>query len=440
MRKYLQYYLRAIGSKGERLPVPIARALSKLSFKISSRPYTASSPEPKQFGKIEVTPFKYGSNGALCLSADFEMSWAWRFAKNKPQEDLGKRERENVPKIVHLLDEYSIPITWATVGHLFLDRCQRGGNGLGHPDMYRPSHFRNKEWVFDQGDWYQHDPCSDYKKSPKWYAPDLIQMIKDAKVSHEIGTHTFSHIDFSDHNCPHELAESEIQKCIEVMEPFGLKPKSIVFPGGTSGNYDTLKKFGIVAMRGKQPDQRAELSYPQNMGDSLWNIPSSLVIEKRKHWDNAYAVWRVNKYIERAIEHKSLCHLWFHPSLGPEIIKEVFPHILSYADREKKTGNLWVATMNEIADYCQARASTQVSFRENGSEVVLEVIPDRVNYDWNSTDLTLRFTYPITKSIREIRKDGQRLPYSRQKDLDSGVNIATFNTKVEPGQIKINLS
>ena len=44
------------------------------------------------------------------------------------------KTRENVPKILNLCEIYDIPITWATVGHLFLSNCKRV-NKIAHPEI-----------------------------------------------------------------------------------------------------------------------------------------------------------------------------------------------------------------------------------------------------------------------------------------------------------------
>src|SRR5258706_4985083 len=145
-----------------------------------------------------------------------------------------------------MLDRYSIPITWATVGHLFLESCKRSGSGLAHAEMPRPK--VNDRW---NGDWYMHDPCSDVRQDPLWYAPDLVQQIVDAKTRHEIGTHTFSHINFSTRCSTSDLVHEEIHACAEAMRPFGGTPRSLVFPHNIMGYpyLPLLPADGIVAVR-----------------------------------------------------------------------------------------------------------------------------------------------------------------------------------------------
>src|ERR1051326_2871446 len=165
-------------------------------------------PEKGSFSGIEIAPFRNDARAAVSISADFEMSWAFRARGAEPARQKAVQERANVPKLLAMLDSYSIPITWATVGHLFLESCERSVSGLAHADMPRPT--MNERW---NGDWYMHDPCSDVRKDPLWYAPDLVQQILNANTTHEIGTHTFSHINCESRCSTDELVDQEMQTC-----------------------------------------------------------------------------------------------------------------------------------------------------------------------------------------------------------------------------------
>jgi len=97
--------------------------------------------------------------------------------------------------------------------------------------MPRPKLFENRNWSFHSGDWYQHDPCSDYKSAPAWYASDLIDKIISSGANHEIGCHTFSHLDFTYQNCPKQLADAEMDTCLKLAANKGITMISMVFPG-----------------------------------------------------------------------------------------------------------------------------------------------------------------------------------------------------------------
>src|SRR5689334_2135353 len=186
-------------------------------------------PERKVFDGVEVAPFKGGASAAVTISADTEMNWAFRGRSAEVRDSLGTTERHNIPVILDILSDYSIPITWATVGHLFLSACDRNG-GTAHEAMPRPP--ANERW---NGDWYKHDPCTDVERDPLWYAPDLMALIASSRVPHEIGSHTFSHIDFSAHTSDERLVTKEIEACRAAMKPFGLDVKSLVYPFNNMG-------------------------------------------------------------------------------------------------------------------------------------------------------------------------------------------------------------
>lgn len=286
--------------------------------------------------------------GVVVFSADFEMAWAFRYSKKKQDKanEMGLLERENIPVLLELFEKYNIPITWAAVGHLFLSECHKV-NGKPHNEMPRPGFFENKNWRFEKGDWYDSDPCSDYKSEPAWYASDLIDLILNSKVKHEIGCHTFSHSDFTYKNCSEKLADAEIKKCIELANKRGIKLESFVFPGGTFGNYEVLKRNGIINYR-KPMKYHVDFPYIDEYG--LVVIPSSLGLDKDDYgWTRDFHLRIFNNFLEKVIKYKLVCHFWFHPSLNEWYLKEVFPGLLKKISDYRNEDELEVLTMAELS-------------------------------------------------------------------------------------------
>jgi peptidoglycan/xylan/chitin deacetylase (PgdA/CDA1 family) len=314
--------------------------LSRVSHFVLNKPFVKrDNIDPKK-------KFPNYERGGLIISADFEMAWAWRYTKtNADFLQKGRIERENMPKILKILEDYDIPITFATVGHLFLENCKRGA----HDWMRRIPHF-DDHWSFTHGDWYDHDPYSCYKEAPEWYAPDLIRSILDSKTVHEIGTHTFSHIDFSYSNCPQEVADDEVKACKITAETYGVTLESIVFPGGTWGNIETLKKHGFNIYRKKN---NFDLAYPYRDMHGLLVTTSSGSLEYNLHygWTPDYYLNRLKKYVDKAIKLNSLVHLWFHPSIEPYILDRLFPPFFDYIRKLRNKGVLWIGTMKSIAGH-----------------------------------------------------------------------------------------
>jgi peptidoglycan/xylan/chitin deacetylase (PgdA/CDA1 family) len=287
--------------------------------------------------------------GIVVLSADFEMAWAFRYSKKRGHiaEEMGRQERENVPILLYLFEKYSIPVTWATVGHLFLDNCYKDKKLKAHPEMPRPAYFENRNWNYTKGDWYEADPCSDVGISPAWYAPDLIEKIIQSPVKHEIGCHTFSHIDCTDKNCTTELLQAELQACIDIAAKKGIKLKSMVFPGGTLGNYSILKEMGFTSFR-KYMKYHIDIPVLDNFG--LVQIPSSFTLDKSRYgWSAMTHIRMANAFVLKAAKHKMVAHLWFHPSMDKWYLDEVLPEVLANIRKMVDQGKVEVLTMEQLA-------------------------------------------------------------------------------------------
>lgn len=378
--------------------------IKDLAIRLAGRflhPRVGQLPQPLAFDGIEITPYRYDTASALCISADLELSWAFRYAKPVPEFNRGIKTRKNFPPLSEMFERYSVPITWAIVGHLFLESCRRDPKtGLAHPDMPRPkSFYENSYWEWRGDDWYHHDPCTDYKKDPNWYAPDLIVQILKSRVEHEIGIHTFSHIDFSRENCDPDLAKAEIRKCIELVKECGLVPKSMVFPGNFEGYHEILREAGLTAFRGVS---RIDLSYPTEKYVGLWDIHQSYFI-----YPHRKAPLKTSKrYLKKALRKRCVFHLAFHPSdMNQKILKKVIEPFLQYVVQERETNRLWVATMAEVAAYCAARDATSIEASREENRLSLRLNSNIDSEKFGDPSITLKI--PLKGPIQHIKVDGR---------------------------------
>ncbi|MDD2279768.1 MAG: polysaccharide deacetylase family protein [Bacteroidales bacterium] len=287
--------------------------------------------------------------GVVVFSADFEMAWAFRYSKRSASKAVtkGLEERNNVPIIIGLFDKYHIPCTWATVGHLMLTECKTTDE-KAHSELPRPAYFENKNWEFTSGDWYDHDPASNLKTSPAWYASDLVDMILKSPVDHEIGCHTFSHIDMTYKNCPKQLAEAEILTCNRLAGEKGIKLKSMVFPGGTLGNFEVLKENGFTNYR---KPLAYDVGLPVKDKHGLWAIPSSTGLDKTPYnWSKATYIKHIKAFLKTAARKRMVVHFWFHPSMNKWYLENVFPEILSIVNQYREDGEIDILTMQQVAE------------------------------------------------------------------------------------------
>ena len=184
--------------------------------------------------------------GYFLLTLDTELAWG-TFDRGGVTKygRLFERTRPCIRRLLDLLDEYSIPATWAFVGHLLLDRCARE-DGTTHPQVLRPSY----SWY--PGDWHSLDPATDLARDPFWYGTDILEWVRGRQVPHEIGTHTFSHVIMDDPACTREIAVSQLAACRRLHETHGLELTSLVFPRNRVAHLDVLREAGIVAYRGPE--------------------------------------------------------------------------------------------------------------------------------------------------------------------------------------------
>lgn len=339
----------------------IKSSLSKINFQLGRNPKIEKTHD---FRKYIPEPYK----AIFTLSADFELAWAWRYSKAyaDPVDGALQRARlarSNMPLILKYCEDYHIPVTWATVGHLFLKSCACNG-GLPHPEVARIAHFENDYWKFAHGDWFKDDPCSNYQEAPEWYCPDLLDLIQASPLNHEIGCHTFSHIDCRDEVCSSEVFASELRKCQELAQERGVELKTLIFPAHTVGNLDTLARLEFTNYRTNDGNV---LGYPVLHQNGLWEIKSSFHLEQRSQWSDAYQIYRAQTIIDRAIQHNSHCHFWFHPSFPAQYLQQVFPMVLAYLDQHRD--EILITTMQEYVDWLNGKIETADLVEESVSNV-----------------------------------------------------------------------
>ena len=311
--------------------------VSKVKFYLGKNPTIESVSKYRNF-----IPNAY--KAVVTISADFELAWAWQWSKQENSLALALNKsrlaRQNFPEILKLCDTYNIPVTWATVGHLFLDSCS------GHKEMTQLGDFENDFWKFKNSDWFVNDPLSNYKEAPHWYAPDLIDQIIKSPVNHEIGCHTFSHIDCRDVVCDSKVFDDEINECKKMAEKLGLNLKSFVHPAHTIGNLDNLVKHGFTNFR---TDYRNLLGYPKKHQNGIWEFEQTAEFIYRKEWSVKYHIFRYIEIVKRAIKTNTVAVLWFHPSFPSIVVEQILPEVFKfmYENRDQ----IWITTHGDYIDW-----------------------------------------------------------------------------------------
>jgi peptidoglycan/xylan/chitin deacetylase (PgdA/CDA1 family) len=327
--------------------VSLRSFLSKLNFLLGRKPKVLAYSE-ESLNKFIPSPYR----AVLIISCDFELAWAWRFAKQlncdlEKAKEIARQERRNIPIILDLCERFNIPITWAILGHLFLENCSRKEN-KAHTSLVQPNYFENKYWKFDSGEWFGHDPCCLWKEAPEWYAPDLIEKITKSQTKHEIGCHTFSHISCQQEVCSRELLRKEIKECKALASKYKINLNSFIFPGNFIGNLAVLKEEGFTSYR----IEKDVLGLPVKDEYGLWQFPTTAEICLFSYgWNLGDYLYRYTTIIERAIKYRRLCNFWFHPSFNLIMLEKILPEIFKFIDDNRN--KIWVITQRDYVEWLE---------------------------------------------------------------------------------------
>lgn len=315
---------------------------------------------------------------AFLITIDFELAWGMSFdGSHQSRERTLLNGRDAIHRLLDLLDQYTIPATWATVGHLFLEGCKQV-DGVAHPEVVHPTYETSGL------DPYSFDPCSDVRSFPLWYAPDLIENITSRRVGHELASHSFGHLLLGDPACSSETALSDFQAGQEIGHQHGLAFRSFVFPQHMAAYLDMLTDFGFSSYRTETRDvawrypyiiRRAgriisnalgiapRVLHPEIGSKELVNLPASLrfaLPESRQRWviTPARLVRRCKRGIEKAMRSDGMFQMYFHDfNLGVRSSEffAALEEVLEFVDRNVKVGNLNVLTMNQYAEEARRR-------------------------------------------------------------------------------------
>lgn len=308
------------------------------------------------------------------LSIDTELIWgSFDLMSAETFQSRYPDERTVIAEILRALEDYEMAATWAVVGHLFLEACDRPA----HPELPRP------HLSFYRGDWFSSDPCTRRAADPLWYGDDLIDLVLGARLEQEIGCHSFAHVPYGDPGCTAEFVDADLRECVRLAESRGIRLRSFVFPRNSEGHHECLRDHGFAAYRGEDPVWFESLSGPlaraARLADhmvplappvsapvetlpGLWNIPGSMLLIGRRGARKVVPVGspvaKARAGMARAVEEGKVFHLWFHPfNLAADRDRALgaFRKILAEAARRRDAGELDVRTMGDLASVLSAR-------------------------------------------------------------------------------------
>lgn len=282
--------------------------------------------------------------GKLTISIDLEFAWGvWDYATPEHLQMAEELERPIVATLIDLFDRYEIPATWAIVAALLDEASSRSRPGS--------------------------KTC--------WYAPDAIEQLLSAKVTHEIGSHSGRHIYFDEASAAE--ARADLAFASDLHRAHGLPFRSFVFPRGAGGHLELLSDAGLrvcnyadvgwveTARRaGQKIGQVANLvdklvpipPHPAKVEQhgSLVHIAKSMLLMGRNGLRRfvlpAVTRAKLQLGLEQARRTGGIFHFWFHPSNFYYRRAEQFATLawfLEYAAKEAKLGHIELRTMGSYA-------------------------------------------------------------------------------------------
>ncbi|WP_418280303.1 polysaccharide deacetylase family protein [Halorubrum sp. DTA98] len=301
--------------------------------------------------------------GTVVLSIDAELGWGHHDLTSPPAARL-ESGRDGWATLLELLDTYRIPATWAVVGHLFLEECDRAH--ATHP-------------IADE--WFERERTEWDERPDLRFAPDLVRAIHDADVDHDIGCHTFSHVDFGNDATTPEIARAELVASLEAAGSSSVPAAmtSVVFPHNNVGHRDVLAEWGFTCYRGVGPNGEPT-SALRTIGNAtvgtpplveptvdefgLVNVPASIHLYglsgparrvcERLWEDPILAV--VRRGIDAATKGDGVFHVWLRPNdLMTDADVERLQTVLAYVARRRELSGLDVRTMRDVSQRTVSR-------------------------------------------------------------------------------------
>lgn len=307
--------------------------------------------------------------GSVVISVDAELGWGFHDLDDRPEGRLANA-RNGWRTFLDLCDQFQIPATWAVVGHLFLEDC----------DARHHDHPSSDSWF----------ACERGREClPRFlrFGDGLIEAIAGARVDHDIGLHTFSHVDFGASTTTPELARKELEASLHAARRFDCEPTSFVFPRNSIGHRQVLLEAGIESYRGpipfKHSSRRAKIAQaisiarrpvlqPRIDQYGLVNIPASLYLfgfegQARNLVEPLLGdpvVKQAKLGIDRAVETDGVFHMWLHPNnITGDAQEDRVRAVLQYLDWQRSETSLTVETMDTVARQTRSLRSSSDTTR-----------------------------------------------------------------------------
>lgn len=184
--------------------------------------------------------------GQFVVSIDHEFAWGYvDYILTEKDKERIRGEVEIVKRLIALFEKYNIPATWALVGHLIDRGCTWGEDGKPHPEYPRPISKHERR------DWFKNHPPQNEYTDELWYdSHNLASLIRSSSAGHDIATHSYAHILYSEDITSEELIKADVKNLARVHRVHDVPMTSFIFPRNIEGYHRFLKVNGFTNYRG----------------------------------------------------------------------------------------------------------------------------------------------------------------------------------------------
>ncbi|UWG47971.1 Peptidoglycan/xylan/chitin deacetylase, PgdA/CDA1 family [Halanaeroarchaeum sp. HSR-CO] len=296
--------------------------------------------------------------GSVVISVDAELGWGFHDFAEPPMERI-EAARDGWRSLVDLFDRFSVPATWAVVGHLFWDDC----------DGVHPDHPASPDWFStERTEWADRPDLR--------FGGTVLEALLGSDVDHDVGSHTFSHVVATEDWVSRQTFAADVEMGVEALERRGIPVQSFVYPRNYVAHRDVLVENDIVTYRGERSlpqstvgrlaaklgpavssnrvrlvdpfvDEYGLVVVPPSL--YLYGFEGSLATVVDRIWTDPMLA-HARQGIDRAAMDDGIFHLWLHPNnLIDTPAVDRLATVLAYLDRRRHETSLRVETMADVA-------------------------------------------------------------------------------------------
>ena len=301
------------------------------------------------------------------LIISYDCEGLWGMLDILEELDPKKFNRENLlsiyQRLIELHEKYKIPATFAFVSAFVLNKEKFFNHIAKHGDAKCVHNWISEAFTKNKK-----------FRDEDFFIPEIIEMIKQSELNHEIATQGFSHTVMTDDvNC--KDIELELEGIGIFDDQYNIRTQTIIFPRNVVNHSFLKKSKNLIGYRRapKNPFRNSLLkriysllkefipfcgSEQHKTLDGKIEIPGDFFINWRSGLRKLVPIYITKKRFETALRHaiknKGIVHIWLHPHNLITGHKQLLllEELLSIAEKMITDGKVNVMTQEEFCFSC----------------------------------------------------------------------------------------